>query len=67
MPFKSQAQMKKFFAMESRGEMKKGTAERWAKHTPNIKSLPKKVGKKKVKLTKKFKKSMKKAQFKKKK
>ena len=40
MPFKSKAQMKKFFAMEARGEMKKGTAERWAKHTPSIKSLP---------------------------
>lgn len=39
-PFRSKAQMKKFFAMESRGEMAKGTAERWAKHTPNIKKLP---------------------------
>ena len=42
MPFKSKVQMRKFFAMENRGEMKKGTAERWAKHTPNIKSLPEK-------------------------
>ena len=52
-PFKSQSQMKKFFAMEKRGEMKKGTAERWAKHTPNIKSLPKKVKKKKKRSFKK--------------
>ena len=48
MPFKSKAQMKKFFAMEKRGEMKKGTAERWAKETPNIKKLPKRVKGKKI-------------------
>ena len=46
MPFKSKAQMKKFFAMEARGEIKKGTAERWAKHTKNIKKLPVRIGKK---------------------
>ena len=40
MPFKSKAQMGKFFAMEDRGEMKKGTAKEWAEHTPNIKKLP---------------------------
>ena len=45
-PFRSKAQMKKFFAMEARGEVKKGTAKRWAKHTPNIKALPTKVKKK---------------------
>jgi len=28
------------FAAEARGEIKKGTAERWAKHTKNIKHLP---------------------------
>lgn len=49
MPFKSKAQMKKFFAMEKRGEMKKGTAERWAKETPNIKKLPKRIKAKKGK------------------
>ena len=43
MPFKSKAQQGKMFAMEAKGELKKGTAERWAKHTPNIKGLPKKV------------------------
>lgn len=44
MPYKSKSQMRKFFAMEGRDEMPKGTAERWAKHTPNIKKLPEKVG-----------------------
>jgi hypothetical protein len=40
MPFKSKAQMRKFFAMEGRGELSKGTAKRWAHHTPDIKRLP---------------------------
>ena len=60
MPFKSKAQQKWMFAAEARGEVKKGTAERWAKHTKSIKSLPKKVKK-----SKKIKKAMKKAAFKK--
>ena len=47
MPFKSKAQMKKFFAMEDRGELPQGTAEKWAKHTPNIKELPEKKKKNK--------------------
>ena len=42
MPYKSKAQMKKFFAMESRGELPKGTAKEWAHHTPNISKLPEK-------------------------
>ncbi len=29
-------------AAESRGDVPKGTAKRWAKHTPNIKALPEK-------------------------
>ena len=33
MPFKSKAQSRKFFAMESRGEIPKGTAEEWASKT----------------------------------
>ena len=41
--------MKKFFAMEKRGELKKGTAKRWAHHTSNIKSLPEKARKMKNK------------------
>ncbi len=47
MPFKSRAQMRWMFAAEKRGEVPKGTAERWAKHTPNIKKLPEKKKKRK--------------------
>lgn len=47
MPFKSKSQMKKYFVMEKQGKLPKGTAEQWAKETPNIKKLPKKVRKKK--------------------
>ena len=46
MPFKSEAQRKKFHAMEKRGEMSKGTAKRWEKETPKGK-LPEKVKPKK--------------------
>jgi hypothetical protein len=45
MPFKSQAQRRFMFAAESRGEIPKGTAKKWARHTPNIKSLPEHVKK----------------------
>lgn len=31
------------FSEEARGGLPKGTAERWAKHTPDIKSLPQRV------------------------
>jgi len=40
MPFESKAQMRKFFAMEERGEIPKGTAQRWADETPSTKKLP---------------------------
>jgi len=33
------------FAAEARGEVPKGMAERWAKHTKNIKKLPARKGK----------------------
>jgi hypothetical protein len=46
MPFKSKAQQRLFFAKEEGGELPKGTAELWAKHTPDIKSLPEHVKKK---------------------
>jgi hypothetical protein len=49
MPFKSKAQAKKMFAMESRGELKKGVAEEFAHATKNIKKLPEHVKKKKAK------------------
>lgn len=39
--------MKKFFAMESKGELPAGIVKKWVEHTPNLKSLPKKVNKKK--------------------
>lgn len=48
MPFKSRAQQKFMFAAESRGELPKGTAERWAHHTNNIKALPEHVAHKKA-------------------
>lgn len=41
--------MGKFFAMEKRGQLKKGTAKKWAKETPNIKKLPEHKKKKKKK------------------
>jgi len=41
-PFKSKAQQRWMFAAQSRGEVPKGTAERWARHTKDIKSLPEK-------------------------
>lgn len=43
MPFKSKSQMRKFFAMESRGELPKGEAEKWAHKTKSINTLPEKV------------------------
>lgn len=46
MPFKSKAQMRKFFAMYNRGEISKKTLDKWLKHTPNKKNLPERVGKK---------------------
>jgi len=39
-PFASKSQVRKFFAMEGRGELPKGTAEEWAHETKNIKKLP---------------------------
>jgi hypothetical protein len=33
MPFKSKRQWRAFFAMEARGELPKGTAEKWARET----------------------------------
>lgn len=46
MPYTSKSQMRLFFAKEKRGELPKGTARRWAHHTPSIKKLPEKVNKK---------------------
>ena len=40
MPYKSKAQHKKFRAMEARGDLPKGTSDRWMKETPNYDQLP---------------------------
>lgn len=45
MPFKSKAQQSFMFAAEARGELPKGTAKRWARHTPDMKNLPARVKK----------------------
>jgi hypothetical protein len=48
MPIRSKAENRWLHAAEARGEVKKGTAHRWAEHTKTpIKNLPEKVGKKK--------------------
>jgi len=47
MPAKSRAQIGKLFILEKEGKLKKGTAEEWVRETPDIKSLPKHVKKKK--------------------
>lgn len=47
MPFRSKAQQRWMFWAEKQGLVKKGTAERWARETPNIKRLPEKVSSKK--------------------
>lgn len=47
MPYKSKAQQRFMFSAESKGDVPKGTAERWAKHTKNIKKLPENVSDKK--------------------
>jgi len=44
MPFRSKAQMRKFAAMERRGELSRGTFRRWLEETPNVKKLPERVG-----------------------
>ena len=40
MPFTSKAQQKWMFAAEDRGELPKGTAKEWARHTKDMKHLP---------------------------
>jgi len=40
MPFKSKSQMRKFAAMERRGEVKLGTFTKWKSHTKRISRLP---------------------------
>lgn len=40
MPFESKAQQRYMFAAEKRGDLKPGTAKRWAHETKDIKHLP---------------------------
>jgi hypothetical protein len=40
-PFQSQAQRGKFYAMAASGEMPKATVEKWEKETPRDAKLPK--------------------------
>lgn len=47
MSFKSKSQLRKFGAMVKRGEMSKKTFDEWLSETPNVKSLPERLGKKK--------------------
>ena len=47
MPFKSQAQRGKFYAMSDRGEISKATVKHWEDATPKGKKLPERVGRKK--------------------
>jgi len=42
MPFKSEAQRRKFYAMASRGEISKETLRRWEQHTGD-RRLPERV------------------------
>ena len=44
MPFKSLAQVAKMASLEKEGKVPKGTVKQWASETPNMKSLPKRIG-----------------------
>lgn len=46
MPFQSQAQRRKFYAMASRGEISPKVVKEWEAHTPKDKKLPEHVEKK---------------------
>ncbi len=43
MPFKSEAQRRKFYAMANRGEISRDTVKEWENATPKDKKLPEKV------------------------
>ena len=49
MPLKSKAQLRKFGAMASRGEISQAEFKEWIYKTKNIKALPERVKKKKKK------------------
>ena len=43
MPFKSTAQLRKFYALKKEGKMKQETIDEWTKATPDIAQLPEKA------------------------
>ena len=45
MPFKSEAQRRKFYAMAREGKISQETVDRWEKETPKGAKLPERVGK----------------------
>lgn len=47
MPFKSLSQVRKFGEMMKQGKMSHQEFEKWANETPNMSSLPERIGKKK--------------------
>lgn len=47
MPFQSKAQQRYMFAAEKRGDLKRGTAKKWAHETKDIKHLPERKGRRK--------------------
>jgi hypothetical protein len=49
MPVKSKAQLRKLFVLEDQGKLKKGTAEEFAKETPDYSKLPERLHPKKKK------------------
>lgn len=44
--YRSKSQMRLMFAKEARGEVRKGTARRWAHETKSIRRLPERVKRK---------------------
>lgn len=47
MPFKSKAQVAKFYAMAEKGEISEGTLRRWIRESPPLKDLPERAKQKK--------------------
>jgi hypothetical protein len=48
MPFRSEAQRRKFYAMARRGEISADTLKKWEDETPKSKKLPERIGMKKT-------------------
>ncbi len=53
MPFKSKAQLRKFFLLAKKGKISDEQLQEWIAATPNIKNLPERVGRRKSKKHKK--------------